>query len=183
MKSRTTFLLILIVVVGISAAGAIAYRNSTPTRVPRPNDPVDGSPPSTAEADPQPESTEEKSTEAKQRRLLPGVWQDEYKGKRTMTLKADGTGTMDVELSGVQASLFAAKLHFDMKWSLNGDKLVKTTVGGEPAKKVNLILKLMGDTAEDKILEITDDRLLLLDKDGTTEYDWKRVPQVEPTTE
>ena len=34
---------------------------------------------------------------------------------------------MDVELTGVQASLFAAKLGFDMKWSLDGDTPVSTT--------------------------------------------------------
>jgi hypothetical protein len=33
----------------------------------------------------------------------------------------------------------------------------------------------LGDTAEDTIVEITNDRLLLLDKDGKTRYDWRRV--------
>ncbi len=117
--------------------------------------------------------------EDKARRLILGVWQDEYKGKRTMTLNEDGTGTMRVELSGAQAILFASELHFRMKWSLDGKKLTKTTVGGEPAGKVNLILKTMGDTATDTILESTEDRLLLLDKDGQTKYDWRR-PKEEP---
>ena len=44
----------------------------------------------------------------------------------------------------------------------------KTHVKGEPDDKVNLILRMMGNTAEDTILEITEDRLLLLDKDGKT---------------
>jgi len=117
------------------------------------------------------------------RRLLPGVWQDEYQGKRTMTLNEDGTGTMLVELTGVQASLFASRLRFDMEWSVVGDKLIKTTTGGEPAKTVNLILKMMGDSAEDTILEISDERLRLLDKDGKTEYDWKRVPRDESNSD
>ena len=34
------------------------------------------------------------------RRMVLGTWEDEYQGKRTMTLKEDGTGTMIVELSG-----------------------------------------------------------------------------------
>ncbi len=62
-------------------------------------------------------------------------------------------------------------------------KLTKKTVGGEPAEKVNLILNTMGDTADDTLLEVTDDRLLLLDKDGTTKYDWRRVTQHEPGKE
>jgi len=109
------------------------------------------------------------------RRRLLGVWQDHYRGKRTMTLNDDGTGTMLVELSGVQATLFAPQLRFDMRWSLDGKVLRKRTVSGEPSDKVNLILNTMGNTAEDTILELTDDRLLLLDQDGKTKYDWKRI--------
>lgn len=109
------------------------------------------------------------------RRRLLGVWQDEYQGKRTMTLTDDGKGTMLVELSGLQATLFAPRLRFDMQWTLNGKKLKKKTVGGEPADRVNLILNTMGNTAEDTILEVSEDRLLLLDKNGSTKYDWKRA--------
>jgi hypothetical protein len=173
MKPRILLLLILFVV-----SSGVAYRTLTaPTARHNINLPVAVAP-SRPDDSPQPESPEEK-----RRRLIPGVWQDEYQGKRTMTLNKDGTGTMVVELKGVQASLFADKLRFDMTWSLEDDKLVKTTIGGEPAKKVNLVLKMMGDTAADTILEITGDRLLLLDKDGATEYDWKRVPQNKPSEE
>jgi hypothetical protein len=111
------------------------------------------------------------------RRKLLGVWHDEYKAKRTMTLNDDGTGTMLVELSGPQAFLMAPKLRFDMKWVFDGKKLSSTSIGGEPADKVNLILNMMGNTSEDTLLELTDDRLLLLDKDGKTQYDWRRVVQ------
>ena len=70
-----------------------------------------------------------------------------------------------------------------MNWSLDGRTLTKKTVGGEPADKVNLILNTMGDTAADTILEVTADRLLLLDKDGETKYDWRRVESGEPGKE
>jgi hypothetical protein len=109
------------------------------------------------------------------RRPLLGTWQDDYKGKRTMILNADGTGTMWVELSGASAFLFAPKLRFDMKWSLDGQTLKMKTMGGDPADKVNMILNTMGDSAADTILEVTADRLLLLDKDGETKYDWRRA--------
>lgn len=32
----------------------------------------------------------------------------------------------------------------------------------------------MGHTAEDTILEMNETRLVLMDKDGKTKYDWKR---------
>jgi hypothetical protein len=129
-------------------------------------------PPARQEARPE---TEEERT----RRKLLGVWEDHYQGKRTMTLNEDGSGTMVVELTGLQAKLFAAKLRFDMTWSLANDKLTKKTIGGEPADKVNLILNTMGNTASDTILELKDDQLLLLDANGKTRYDWRRVENAE----
>jgi hypothetical protein len=131
---------------------------------------------------PAPTSKAETEAERTRRKLL-GVWQDHYQGKRTMTLNDDGTGTMLVELSGFQATLFAPKLRFDMQWSLDGKAFKKRTVGGEPSDKVNLILNTMGNTAEDTIVELTDDRLLLLDKNGKTQYDWKRIPKEEQRRE
>jgi hypothetical protein len=109
------------------------------------------------------------------RRLVVGVWQDNYQGKRTMTLKEDGTGTMVVELSGIKAALFASRLRFDMVWSLEKSRLKKRTTGGEPYVHVQAILKTMGDRVDEPILELDDDRLLLLDKEGKTKYDWRRV--------
>jgi hypothetical protein len=109
------------------------------------------------------------------RRLVLGTWGDNYEGKRTMTLKEDGTGTMLVELSGLKATLFADRLRFDMKWAVENGHLKKQTIGGEPAGKVQAILKMMGDRVDELILELTQDHLLLLDKDGKTNYDWRRV--------
>jgi hypothetical protein len=108
------------------------------------------------------------------RELVQGTWEDDYQGKRTMILKEDGTGTMIVELSGVKAALFASRLQFDMVWSLDSGRLRKRTIGGQPETRVNMILKMMGDRVDEPILELTRDRLLLLDKDGETRYDWRR---------
>lgn len=108
------------------------------------------------------------------RRLVVGTWEDDYQGKRTMTLRDDGKGTMLVELSGIRAKLFAERLKFDMVWSVEQGRLKKRTIGGEPALTVQLILKTMGDRVDERILELTDDRLLLQDKDGKTRYDWRR---------
>ena len=109
------------------------------------------------------------------RRLVVGKWEDDYQGKRTMTLKQDGTGTMVVELDGVKAALFASRLTFNMKWSVEKGRLKKRTISGTPAGRVQMILKMMGDRVDEPILELTEKRLLLLDKDGKTKYDWRRV--------
>jgi hypothetical protein len=107
-------------------------------------------------------------------KMVLGVWTDNYKGKRTMTLLEDGTGTMLVELSGLNA-IFASKMRFDMVWSVEKGRLKKRTIGGEPAGRVRMILATMGDRVDEPILELTDKRLLLLDADGETKYDWRRV--------
>jgi hypothetical protein len=109
------------------------------------------------------------------RRLLIGTWQDEYQGKRTMTVREDGTATMVVELSGWKATLLASRLQFEMTWTIEQRRLKKHTTGGEPAAPVALILETFGDSVDEPILELTQDRLLLLDRDGTTKYDWRRA--------
>lgn len=113
--------------------------------------------------------------DARYRGLAVGTWQDEYKGKRTMHLLADGTGTMIVELSGLTATLFAGRLEFDMVWSIEGGRMQKRTLGGRPEGKVKAILSMMGDRVDEPILELSEERLLLLDADGKTRYDWRRV--------
>ena len=92
-----------------------------------------------------------------------GTWRDEYQGKRTMTLRDDGTGVMVVELEGLRA-VFASRLRFDMEWSVRDGRLKKRTVGGEPARRVQAILKAMGDRVDEPILELTEKRLLLLNR-------------------
>jgi hypothetical protein len=114
------------------------------------------------------------------RSLLVGTWQDEYQGKRTMSLSEDGRGTMIVELSGWRAALSAPRLKFNMKWSVENGRLKKQTFSGEPEMQVKMILNTMGDHVDEPILDLTESRLLLLDKDGKTKYDWQRVKEKKP---
>ena len=113
--------------------------------------------------------------EDKIRRLLTGTWEDDYQGKRTMTLSPDGTGTMVVELAGVSGAVFGSRLTFEMEWSLDDGRLIKRTVGGEPEGKVKAILAMMGDRAEEEILELTEQRLLVEDTSMQKQFDWRRV--------
>jgi len=113
--------------------------------------------------------------DAEYRTLALGTWHDEYKGKRTMKLHDDGTGIMTVELSGLTAKLFADRLEFDMIWSIEDGRMKKQTLGGRPGTKVRAILSMMGDRVDEPILELSEQRLLLLDADGKTQYDWRRT--------
>jgi len=108
------------------------------------------------------------------RKSICGKWEDDYRGKRHLSVSDNGTGTMVVEPDGIGRALFADKLSFDIEWSIADGQVTMRMLGGEPESKVNLILKLHGREASYKILNLDDDQLLLLDKDGKTRYDWRR---------
>ena len=63
-----------------------------------------------------------------------------------------------------------------MVWSVAGGVLKLRSLRGEPKLAAELILRVEGDRAEHPILEATPDRLLLLDRDGKTQLDWRRTP-------
>jgi hypothetical protein len=117
----------------------------------------------------------ERPSDERFRELVMGTWKDEYKGQRTMTVRPDGTATMVVELEGLSATLYTDRMTFEEKWSIDRGQFKLLAVGGEPKVHVNLILKTMGNMSDHKILELTRDHMLLLDIDGTTKYDWRRV--------
>ena len=176
------FLAVLAVMVGIGLVVWFARPN-------RSDDSADKLPQKTASAssDRKPDEETESPIDpaAEQRRLLVGVWEDDYKGKRVLTVRNDGTATMIVELSGLIA-LFAAKLQFEETWTIDDGHLTMKVTSGEPAARVNLILKTMGDSTRQRILELTESRLRLLDENGETEYDWRRIeptPVVQPPVE
>jgi hypothetical protein len=148
----------MLLAIGLGAAGIIVWNRIAARRSVQP-------PSASAPAD----------ADGRYRRMVVGTWEDEYQGKRKMTLDADGTGTMIVELTGWRAALSAERLTFHMKWSIENGHLKKQTVGGEPEVQVRMILSTMGDRVDEPILELTDERLLLLDADGKTKYDWQRV--------
>jgi hypothetical protein len=134
-------------------------------------------PPGTEDADPGSAGTQD-ANERTRRKLL-GKWEDDYQGKRHLTVAEDGTGTMVVELDGIGKRLFADRMTFTLEWDSADGRVTMKTMGGEPQSKVQLVLKLYGSEAEYRILELTDDRMLLLDADGTTRYDWHR-PATQP---
>ncbi len=116
------------------------------------------------------------------RQTILGEWYDEYRGKRHLTIREDGKGTMAVEPDGIGKRLFAAQLTFDIEWTVADGHVTMKMLGGEPKAKVQLILKLHGQEAKFKVLQMTDGQMLLLDADGTTRYDWRRTASKADST-
>lgn len=113
-----------------------------------------------------------------------GVWEDDYQGHRILTLKDDGTGSMVVELSGAAATLFADRLSFNQKWAFDTDQqlVTMTAVDGEPATKVNLVLRIYGREATYKVEDVTDELLILIDQADKKRYEWRRVKASQSET-
>jgi len=109
------------------------------------------------------------------RRLAVGTWRDFYQGKRTLTLRGDGTATMVVELSGFKARLFTPRLELDIAWSIEDGKMHRRTVGGRPASKVAFVNKRAGVAVAEQILDLSEERMILLDQNGSRKYSWRRV--------
>jgi hypothetical protein len=116
------------------------------------------------------------------RQAILGKWEDEYRGKRHLTVRDDGSGTMVVEPDGIGKRLFAAELRFELEWSLENGHVTMKMIRGEPKSKVQLILKLHGQEADYKILDLKNDQMLLLDPDGKTRYHWRRPGATADTT-
>lgn len=110
-----------------------------------------------------------------QRQKVVGRWQDEYRGKRYLTIRNDGTATMVVEPDGIGKKIFADRLSFEIAWTFSDGRIVMTMTSGEPKSKTSLVMKLYGTRAEYSLLNLDDQQLLLLDADGATRYDWRRI--------
>ncbi|WP_146526020.1 hypothetical protein [Novipirellula artificiosorum] len=110
MKPRIVLLLLLILAL---LSGGIAYWMLTTTH-PSQNDGIANvTPPTNSIEDVKPESEGEKT-----RRMLLGVWQDDYQGKRTMTLNEDGN-PLRQKPSPYE---IAAKLHNKLQARARGSK-------------------------------------------------------------
>ena len=108
-------------------------------------------------------------------RLAVGTWQDFYHGKRTLTLRPDGTATMVVEFSGLKARLFTRRLQLQIVWSIKDGKMHRRTVGGTPADKVEFVNRRAGVQVAEPVVELSDGRMVLLDQNGSQQYRWRRV--------
>lgn len=115
------------------------------------------------------------SNDDKFRTLLAGEWEQQYYGKRRLTVREDGTATMVVEPDGIWVHLFGEKIEVEIEWTLDNGRVNLKITGGTPSDKIELASKMWGDCWTQPILELTENRLLLLGEDGVTKYDWTRV--------
>lgn len=108
-------------------------------------------------------------------KLIVGSWQQEFYGKRTLTVNVDGTAKMTILPSGVFAFGFGPKIDLTMFWSVKDGHLDYGVNGGTPADKVKLAATTWGDHWVEKIVTLDENKLDLLSVDGSSHSIWERV--------
>lgn len=134
---------------------------------------------STNKPSPQPDAADKSASvsvpEKPSEPSLIGSWRDRYYGERTMTFRADGTGTMLIMLDSVGQTLYGEKLFFEIAWENDDGVLVMTFIGGEPKSAVATISNVWGTRHEQKIESLTESELQLRSTDSKNLYTLKRV--------
>jgi len=110
---------------------------------------------------------------------LVGCWRDGFCGRRTLTLKADGSATMFLELDFAGRLLYGKTLEFDMRWSLNESVLSFEIVTGRPVDATRSAIKLWGEVFEYRLELVDGERLHARTSDDATLYKLNRIDSSE----
>ena len=106
---------------------------------------------------------------------LVGCWRDGFCGQRTLTLKADGSATMLLELDFAGRLLYGKTLEFDMRWSLSESILSLEILTGRPVDAARSAIKLWGEAFEYRIELVDHERLHGWTSDDATLYKLRRI--------
>ena len=104
-----------------------------------------------------------------------GTWSF-YDGiSRLSENRLDGTATLNITFDFVTSFIYGSKLKMETEWTLEGDVLTYTVIGGEPEAGLKRLTNDFGSVAVYRILKLTDEEMLLLELNGTEDqYLWKR---------
>ena len=122
-----------------------------------------------------PGATSDAEADLRLRQLAIGTWQDSYHGRRTLTLRPDGTATMVIEFSGIKARLFTPRLRLDLTWSVRNGHMWRRITGGQPPAKVAFVVQRVGEVAVESIEALSAAQMQLRDVQTKQRYRWQRV--------
>ena len=108
------------------------------------------------------------------RTAILGTWTQDSDGHRVLDVQQNGTATIDVTLDGLSALAFGEKLRFDIEWTIEDDRLIFQTTGGEPKDGVKAVIAIYGASRNYVIRDITEAKMLL-EEEGQPKTDWDRV--------
>lgn len=115
------------------------------------------------------------------KQLMLGSWEQDYYGRRVLTVREDGTATMQYYPAGVfRQKIYGEELTVEFDWTLADGVITLTSTGGSPAAKIQLATALYGKERVQPIIELTAETFQLLGVNGQEpDPAWQRVePQV-----
>lgn len=107
---------------------------------------------------------------------LVGTWQDSFYGKRTLTLNADGTAHMRLDLDFAGRLLYGKHLDFDMRWSLDQSTVSIEILGGHPHRAAQSLMDTWGTEHTYLLDRVECDRVEMRDKNQSTSHVLQRLP-------
>lgn len=143
-----------------------------------PSPPPDTDPAETSSSAPDATSPgEDRSSEdERMSAAIVGTWEtNRSTGHRDLVIREDGTATMVVNIESMMRFVFGSKVELDIEWSVKDGVLHFRMVGGKPKSSVDLLTSGYGDSIAYRILELSDDRLLVKDGGDDPDHDWTRV--------
>lgn len=120
------------------------------------------------------EKTAEKSQDELYQDKLIGTWVQKKGDTRTLELKQDGTGTLTIESTSLQAMLLGELLVLKIEWKVEDGSARFVSLSGKPESGFNTIKQIYGTTLERIIQSLEDDKLVLLDSKDQSESVWQR---------
>jgi hypothetical protein len=118
-------------------------------------------------------------SDAEYRARLIGTWEMERKGRRVLTVREDGTATMDVTIENrFGRMLLGERITLYLDWTIDNGILNFMTTGGEPSGKVSVLLSMYGKERSQEIITLNETTLHHPDDepDGD-DHIWTRIAQ------
>lgn len=110
---------------------------------------------------------------------LIGRWRDSFFGTRTLTLNADGTATMVLDLDFAGRLLYGKRLEFDMKWSLENGVVTIDILEGRPAAASKSATGTWGSRYEYLLDRVEAEAVEMRSSDGAMNHTLKRLADDE----
>lgn len=110
---------------------------------------------------------------------LIGRWRDSFFGTRTLTLKADGTATMVLDLDFAGRLLYGKRLEFDMKWSLKNGVVTIDILEGRPAAASKSATGAWGSRYQYLLDRVDAEAVEMRSSDGAMNHTLKRLADDE----
>lgn len=108
-------------------------------------------------------------------RQLVGRWRDSFFGERTLTLNADGTGRMELDLDFAGRLLYGKRLDFEMTWKVMGGVVSIEIQEGHPSDAAKSAIESWGKSHKYLLDTVEDDHVAMRDSTGKLNYRLSRL--------